>query len=187
MWPLLQHPHYSQRDPPVSEALGCSRTPSAHFSTGTSDRSICWAGAAKSLPTRLGTKLSSSHHPSFTGWLGLPLRWHFLSMSCLLRVAQPCSWLWASVLHLLHRPPLLTVLIITPAPPCQHQVPTHSRSVAASLTSHSSPAVLVALSNVFIHKHACSVPAISAPALEHPNTVQSKTPTHTGSSFPFWA
>lgn len=76
-------------------------------------------------------KLGSSQHPSFKGWFGLLLRWHFLSVSCLLQEVQPHSWFWARALHLPHTPLLPTptspaVLIITPAWPQQRQLSAHS-------------------------------------------------------------
>lgn len=118
--------------------------------------------SCQSLPGRLGVKLGSCS--TFMEWFVLLLRWHFLSVSCLLRVVQPGSWLRARALHLLHTPPLPTptgpeVLIITSTGHGDVSSP-HAQREGSFLTSHSSQAVLIAQSRVCIHK-------TGSPALSH--------------------
>lgn len=64
--------HTNQRNPPVSEALGCCWTPSSHSRAGTSHKHLLgWScQTAPYEAGRLEMELSSSQHLAFTGWDG---------------------------------------------------------------------------------------------------------------------
>lgn len=126
----------------------------------------------------------------------LLLRWHFLSVSWLLRVVQPGSRLQARALHLLHTlsPPTPTgpeVLIVTSTG--HGDVSSlHTQREGSFLTSHSSQVVLIAQSQVCTHKtglpspsHLCSHTRRTSGS--PPELFRSKRQqTCTAFSFTFW-
>lgn len=189
--PLLQQPHCSERDSPVSK--GCSWTLPSHPSAITTGTNICCAEAAKSFLRRLmkwssvlssTLRLGTAHTPAQMAFSEYGL-FNVSGRALLLAPGQSA-------------PPTAQAHRAAPHQPCrthQHISPRNSPHTQREgsflhkpqLTScFNSPKSDLLSQNVLASSQTSPLPHYKV-QLEPLNTAQSKTPmTCTGSSLPFW-